>query len=155
MAEKKLFLDSFVAEIELRYIPCIPLFELPQVYEAIDAYHLFITTWDKEKLHFVEQFRVMLLNASNKVLGICTISTGCTSYTVIDKKVLFATALKGNASKIILAHNHPAGTLNPSSNDSVITERIKEAGKLLEIDLADHLIVTGDGYYSFAEHGAL
>lgn len=155
MTETYVFLESFVAEIELRYIPHIQISKLPCVRETEDAYEFFIKTWDKEKLHFVEQFRMMLLNASNRVLGICTISTGTTSYTMIDKKLLFATALKANASKIIIAHNHPSGSLCPSSNDITITKRIKEAGKFMDIPLVDHLIVTEEGFYSFAEEEAL
>jgi DNA repair protein RadC len=155
MIEKQPFLNSVVSEIELRYIPKIPFSQLPHVSESMDAYHFFITTWDKDKLQFIEQFRVMLLTDTNKVLGICTISTGCPAYITIEKKILFGTALKANASKIILAYNHPSGILNPSTNDTVITKRIKEAGQILGIVLYDYLIVSGDGYYSFADHGAL
>jgi DNA repair protein RadC len=64
-------------------------------------------------------------------------------------------ALKANACRIILAHNHPAGNLTPSKDDCLLTNRIKEGGKLLEICIEDHMIVSPEGYYSFADEGAL
>ena len=148
-------MDEIVAEIELSYNPRARISELPVVRESMDAYRMFLRTWDRTKLFFVEHFKVMLLNRAGRVLGICTVSTGCQAYTPIDIKLIFGLALKGNAGQIILAHNHPSGNITPSKDDIAITERIKEAGKLLDIFLYDHLIITDDGYYSFADERAI
>ena len=146
---------SSVAEIELSYKPLIKLSRLPLVMASVDAYWLFMQTWDKTKLLFVEQFKVMLLNRANRVIGICTLSTGSSSNTIVDTKLIFAVALKTNACQIILAHNHPSGNLNPSEGDRLITRRVKEAGLLLDLTLNDHLIISEDGYYSFSDEGAI
>ena len=96
------------------------------------------------------------MNRSNSVLGILEISKGGISGTVTDTRIIFAAAIKGNASGIICAHNHPSGNLNPSESDSKITQKIKEAGNLMDIQLLDHIILTMDGeYYSFADNGLL
>lgn len=80
------------------------------------------------KIAIVEQFKIMLLNRSNRVLGISTVSLGGISGTVTDQKIIFAIALKSGASSIILAHNHPSGNLNPSDADIAITNKIKQSG---------------------------
>jgi DNA repair protein RadC len=97
----------------------------------------------------------MLLNRANKVLGILEVSTGGVSGTVADPKVIFAAALKGNASGIIVAHNHPSGNLAASRADVDLTRKLKEAGKFLEIQVLDHVIVTTEKYFSFADEGLM
>src|SRR5690606_1039682 len=97
----------------------------------------------------------LLLNRANKVLGIVPISKGGTSATIADPKLIFVSAIKSNASAIILAHNHPSGNLQPSTADISLTKKIMEGGKLLDVPVIDHIIVTGHGYYSFADEGAL
>jgi len=97
----------------------------------------------------------MLLNKACKVLGIVTISQGGICGTVVDLRLLFAIALKACATSIIVAHNHPSANLTPSNNDIAITERIRQAGRILDIELRDHFIITEEGYYSFAEEGKL
>lgn len=95
----------------------------------------------------------MILNRAQKVLGICEISQGGSSGTVADPKIIFALALKANASGIIVSHNHPSGNLRPSQADIDLTKKLKEGGKFLELQLLDHVIVTSEGYYSFADEG--
>ena len=92
----------------------------------------------------------MLLNRANKVLGIFEVSSGGSTGTVADPKLVFAAAIKANACGIILAHNHPSGNLQPSQADIDLTKKMKEGGKLLEIQILDHVIITTEGYYSFA-----
>ena len=91
-----------------------------------DAYSILLDSWDDEKLEFVEQFKVLLLNRANRVLGIYEASTGGVSGTVADPKLVFAAALKSNATAIILAHNHPSGQLKPSDADLKLTQKLKE-----------------------------
>ena len=96
--------------------------------------------------------KMLLLDRSNRVLGIVSLSKGGTTGTVIDIKLMMQYALKANAHGIILAHNHPSGNLNPSEADSKITDRIEKACKTLEIHLLDHLIISpGNEYQSMLE----
>lgn len=144
-----------VAEVELIYRSKVKASERPKITRSADAYELFMKYWNENKLEFVEEFKVMLLNKANKVLGICELTTGGVSGTVADPKLIFITALKCNASYVAIAHNHPSGNLKPSKADEQLTLQIKEAGKFLDLPLLDHLIVTTEGYYSFADEGLL
>lgn len=142
-----------VAEIELVYKTRVKISERPQIKASSDAYQVLKQSWDENKIEFVEQFKVMLLNRGNKVLGIYEVSTGGISGTVADIRLIFAAALKCNASSMVLAHNHPSSNTKPSEADIQLTRRIKEAGKLLEIKVLDHIIVTVESYFSFADEG--
>ena len=144
-----------VSEIELSYRPKIKPSLLPKVSHVQDAYALFLAAWDTSKLEYVEQFKVMLLNRGKRVLGISTLSSGSNTCTVADPRQVFSLALITNAVEIIIAHNHPSGCTKPSQLDEELTNRMKQAGYFLDIKLIDHLIITPDGYYSFAEEGAL
>lgn len=144
-----------VAEVELIYKSKVKASQRPKITTAKDAYEVLIKAWDENKIEFVEQFKVLFLNRSNKVLGIYEVSSGGISGTVADPRVIFAAALKANCSSIMLSHNHPSGNLKPSRQDEMLTQKIKQGGELLEIKLLDHLIVTSEGYYSFANEGLL
>jgi DNA repair protein RadC len=144
-----------VAEIQLSYKNNVKLSQRPIVRCSKDAYNIFLQSWDKSKIEFVEQFKVMLTNRGQKVLGVLEISTGGVSGTVADPKVIFAAAIKGNACGFILAHNHPSGNLIPSQADIDLTRKMKEGGKILEIQLLDHIIVTSEGYYAFSDDGLI
>ena len=101
-------------------------------------------------------FVILLLNRSNSVLGIMEVSKGGISGTVTDVRVILQAAIKSNASGIILCHNHPSGNINPSESDSKLTQKIKEAGQLMDIQLLDHIIITKeDRCYSFADNGPI
>ena len=111
----------------------------------------------KTQLNIRKLLKCCLLNRANKVLGITTISEGGLSGTVTDVRLIYQYAIKGNASGIIIAHNHPSGNINPSESDQKITNKIKEAGNLLDIQLLDHIILTPEReiYRSFADEGQL
>lgn len=100
-----------------------------------------------------EEFWVIFTGRSSKVLGKELISKGGFSNTLIDLKIIFSTALQYKSNGIILVHNHPSGSLKPSHEDVVLTKRITEAGKILDIHVMDHLIITDSGYFSFADNG--
>ncbi|RAR74289.1 RadC family protein [Flavobacterium aciduliphilum] len=100
-----------------------------------------------------EEFWVLYLNNSNKVLYKAQISKGGLTGTVVDSRLIFKTALEYNATSLILAHNHPSGKLVPSEADIAVTKKIKEAGKQLEIQVLDHVIVTETAHYSFNDAG--
>ena len=95
------------------------------------------------------------MNRAHRVLGIYELSSGGISGTVADPKLVFMAALKANACCLIISHNHPSGNLKPSQADEALTRKISEAGKLLDIQVIDHVIVTSEGYYSFADEGLL
>jgi DNA repair protein RadC len=144
-----------VSEVEVTYRPKFKASERPKVVTAEQAYQIFINQWNLDKIELQEEFKVMLLNRNNKVLGIADISMGGVSGTVVDPKIVFAVALKGNASSIILCHNHPSGNLKTSEADMRITRQLKEGGLILELPIYDHLIISNDGYYSFADNGMM
>jgi len=152
---KGLFNETKIVEIEISYKPIVKQSQLPQILQPVDAYNILRQLWDKDKIDFIEQFKVMLLNRNSRVLGICAISTGSSAGTIADPKIIFSVAIRGNASGIIIAHNHPSGSLKPSENDYGLTERIKQCGRLLDVMVKDSIIITSEGYYSFAEEGAL
>ena len=127
--------------------------QLAQITCAKDATEVLRTKW--EGMEHVESFYVLLLNRANKVLGISLISKGGLAGTVADPKVIFQTALKANASGIILAHNHPSGNLTPSEADIKLTSRLKQSGSFLDLPVLDHIIISEDGFLSFAEDGLL
>jgi len=89
----------------------------------------------------IEQFKVILLNRANKVLGIFDVSTGGSTATVAEPKIIFVAAIKANACGIIVAHNHPSGNLSASHSDIQLTRKLKDGGKLLEIPVVDHLMI--------------
>ena len=144
-----------IAEVELIYKTKIKASERPKLRTSKDAADILKRYWDENKIEFVEQFKVLFLNRANKVLGIFEVSTGGVTGTVVDPKIIFVAALKANACNIIISHNHPSGNLQPSNADIEITEKIKKAGQFLEITLFDHIIVSSEGYYSFADEGLI
>ena len=102
-----------------------------------------------------EEFWVLYLNNSNKVMYKTQISKGGITGTVVDTRIIYKTALEPGATSIILVHNHPSGTLVASEADKQITRKLKEAGKHLDIPVLDHVIVTEQSYFSFADEGIL
>lgn len=102
-----------------------------------------------------EVFWIVLLNRANRVIGKHQVSQGGVAGTVADPKIIFKLALEGLASGIILAHNHPSGNLNASQADIDLTKKLKEAGKLLEIQVLDHVIIAGNNYMSFTDTGLM
>jgi DNA repair protein RadC len=102
-----------------------------------------------------EYFFVILLNQANKIIRTLNISEGGVTGTVVDPKKVFKLAIENNATSIILGHNHPSGSVSPSDQDKKLTTKIKEAGKLLEIAVLDHVIIGTEKYYSFADNGEM
>lgn len=144
-----------VSEIELIYKTKVRSSERPQIKSSRDAYQIALSAWDHNKIEFFEQFKVLLLNQAHKALGIYEISSGGIAGTVVDIRLIFSSALKANATSLMMIHNHPSGNLTTSEADRQITRKVKEAGRLLDITLLDSLIITAESYYSFADEGAL
>jgi DNA repair protein RadC len=150
------FTQTFqVAEIDLIYKTGFNLTERPKITRAADAYELLLKNWNQGRLGFIEEFKILLLNQGSFVLGEYQVSQGGVSATSVDIRLIFAAALKANASGIILAHNHPSEQLYPSEADRSATRRICEAADLFQIKVLDHLIITSRSFYSFAQGGDL
>jgi DNA repair protein RadC len=145
---------SEITFVKLKYHNKVKPSDRQKVNRSQDAYEIFIENWDWETITHIETMKLMLLNRANKVLGIADLSTGGTNGCIIDLKVIFQYAILANASFIILAHNHPSGSLKPSEADIAITKKVKDAGKFLDITLLDHLIISPDErYFSLADEG--
>ena len=147
-------LTNQLAEIQVNYIPKLKASEMVAVTTSKDAIECFRHIWS-DKMNYIEECILLLLNRSGRALGYCHLSKGGTHGTVVDAKVIFQVALKTNASSMILCHNHPSQNLKPSDSDRALTRQITEAGKFLNLPLLDHLIITQDGFYSFADEGEL
>lgn len=106
---------------------------------------------DKAKEHF----KLILLNTRNKIIGISTVSIGTLNTSLVHPREIFKEAIIHNAASVVLAHNHPSGDTEPSENDLTITKRLAEAGKILGIEVLDHIIVTKAGFFSFKEKGLI
>jgi DNA repair protein RadC len=113
------------------------------------------SVFNSDTLLWTEEMVMVCLNRNHKVVGYYKVASGGFSGVVCDPKVIMTIALQSAASSIVLAHNHPSGNLTPSVQDKNMTDKIKQACQLFDINLLDHIIVTDKGYYSFAENGCI
>ena len=102
-----------------------------------------------------EEFWIFLLNRANKVINRFMVSKGGIAGTVTDVRLIFKKAIENNATSIILCHNHPSGNSNPSNEDITVTKKIEEAGKLLDIKILDHIIISENSFFSFADNNLI
>lgn len=144
-----------VAEVELVYKTNVKPSERPKISSVKDSYKLLKELWNENTIEMQEEFKVMLLNRGNKVIGIYEASAGGLTGTVADPRLILAAAIKSLAVSIILSHNHPSGNLKPSRADEELTQKIKVAANYHDIKVIDHIIITSEAYYSFAEEGLL
>jgi DNA repair protein RadC len=154
MSENKVALQA--AEVQLIYKSRIPAKRRTQVRTSKDAHAVFWESWNRQTVEHHEEFKIMLLNNKNVVLGIAEVSKGGISSTIIDPRIIFQTALKAHASGVILAHNHPSSDSTPSESDVAITRKLRDAGAMLNIQVLDHIVLSGDGtYYSLGDEGRM
>jgi len=145
-----------VQEIKLVYHPSSKVYDSKEITSSKNAYNLLKNVFNDDTIALQEEFHAIFLNRQNKLLGTLKLSVGGTSSTVVDLKILFGAALKGCASGIILSHNHPSGNMHASEQDLSLTAKVKEACKLFDISLLDHLIIgLKDDYISLADLGQL
>jgi DNA repair protein RadC len=143
-----------VAEISVIYKPSNA--HKPLIKSSEDVYFHLLKFFPEDTIALHETFVVGYLNRANRLIGVYELSKGGITGTVADPRLVLSVALKTAATGIILAHNHPSGNIQPSTQDKEITRKIQEASKLLDITLLDHLIVMSDSaYYSFADEGQL
>jgi len=150
--EKKQF---DVAEIQLTYKATVKPSSRPKITGSQDAERVLRETWDQDKIELLEQFKILLINRANKVLGVLDVSSGGISGTVSDPKIIFAAALKAAVCGVIVADNHPSGNLAPSQADIDLMKKLTQGGKFLEISILDHIILTSESYFSFANEGLI
>ena len=130
--------------------------ELKKISSSHDTYDILKQMYSAENIYWTETLILICMNNRSKVIGYYKVSSGGTSGTVCDPKIIFTVALNcPGTTNIILSHNHPSGEVSPSNADNKLTARIKEAGKILDIILVDHVIYTENGYYSYADEGAM
>jgi len=120
-----------------------------------DAADFIRNTFNDGEVELQEQFIVLYLNQANEIIGYYKHSKGAINATVADIRIILATALKSLAVSMVVAHNHPSGNLKPSRADEQLTAKIKDSAAMMEVKLLDHVIVTRDSYYSFADEGLL
>lgn len=144
-----------ISEIEVSYRPAIG--RKPKIACSLDAYLELKPFFPDNTIALQEQFVCMYLNRANHVIGVYPISKGGITGTVADIRLILGTALKAAATSIILSHNHPSGNMQPSKADELLTTKIKEGAKFMDIQLSDHIVISPiDGaYYSFADEGII
>ncbi len=142
-----------VSEIEIFYRNKINPADRYPIGNSANAYDVLIHAWDMNKIDLIEECMLLLLDRGNRSIGISRLSIGGVSSCLVDPRIVFATALKSRATGFILAHNHPSGSLNPSKADANLTKQLVQGGEILDIPLRDHLIVSRQSYFSFADDG--
>lgn len=148
-------LSTKFEEVHLIYRNKTKAKDRPSVTSPDKAYNILIQNWNIDQINLLEESKILLLDNSLKLMSIASVSKGGLTGTVVDLRIAFALALKRRASCLILAHNHPSGSLTASESDISLTRKFVEAGKLLNIRLQDHLIITQDSYCSLANEGLI
>ena len=142
-----------VCDVKLTYNTKVKSSERAVIKDSNSAYSLLMNhIYDSETIQYREY---MKLNNAKRVLGIVHISEGGLDSTSADIRIIMQAAILGNASAMILSHNHPSGNKQPSNQDDLLTDRVKKAAKLFDIQLLDHIIVTDSGYYSYLDEGRI
>lgn len=144
-----------VQEIQLVYKQKFKISERPKITNSQESYCVLKGVWNLEIIEFIEEFKILLLNRANRVIGCYNVSTGGICGTIADPRVIFAAAIKSCATSIILVHNHPSGNLTPSDADISLTRKLKNGGLILDIMVLDHIIISSEGYFSFADEGLI
>ncbi len=147
---------NYVNEITVLYERKSIELERNKIKCSQDVIVLLKEVYEKNKISYQEEVIVLYLKSSDKLIGYQKLCSGGLTSAIIDVRLIFSTALKTFATGIIISHNHPSGNINPSKTDELITKKIVEAGKLLDINVLDHIIVNPDfEYFSFADEGYL
>jgi len=115
----------------------------------------YIRQFYSDDIEIFESFFILLLNRQNKTIGYAKISQGGVAGTIVDAKIVLKYIVDTLASAVILCHNHPSGNLTPSTQDLDLTRKISEAAKLVDSQVLDHIILTPDSFYSFADNGLI
>ena len=146
-----------VCDVQISYRPKIHPYDRPKIISSLDIYNFFKENeiFNPDTVEYKEYFKILLLNNSCKVLGVLHHSEGGYNQTTFDLKQIMQAIILSNASYIALCHNHPSGSIKPSSEDNSITKKIKQACEFFDVRLVDHVIFTPYIYYSYADDGML
>jgi len=142
-----------VSEIKISYTNEVD--EKIKVMGSSEVFQVLKANWDLDTIELQEEFKILLLNQGNQVLGIKSMFKGGINTCSIDVRLIMGMVLKANASALVITHNHPSGNLNASESDKRITSKIKECCELFDIRLLDHIIMAKNSYLSFADEGIL
>ena len=142
-----------VSEIKISYTNEVD--EVIKVLGSSEVYQVLKANWDMDTIELQEEFKLLLLNQANQVLGIKSLFKGGVSNCSVDIRLIMSLVLKTNASGLIISHNHPSGNLKASESDKRITSKIKECCELFEVRLLDHIIMAKNSYLSFTDEGIL
>lgn len=145
--------NTQVAELLVSYSAHIV--SAQKVSNSADSYNIVTNIWNLSTIQIQEEVKVLLLNDALMVLGSYSLSKGGISSSIVDIRLVLSVALKAIATGIILVHNHPTGNLKPSKADLDITKKLKSACDVMGINLLDHLIISKESYFSFADEGLL
>ncbi|MBD3615359.1 MAG: JAB domain-containing protein [Gracilimonas sp.] len=152
---KNITLSDSVPYCSISYSKDPVIENMPTISSSEEAYEFLMGVWDHGSISYKEEFAVVLLDNAKKVLGWAKISSGGATATIVDPAMVYQVALLSHAHSILLAHNHPSGILRASTADIHLTKRLKKAGRLLGIQVVDHLIISTSGYTSFMDKGLL
>ena len=146
-----------VSEVKISYRPKVRPSERPKVTCSKDIYILLTENgvFDPEAIEHREFFKLLLLNNAGRLLGITHLSEGGTNEVIVDIRHIMQAAILANATGIVLCHNHPSGNLKPSVADDKMTEKVKAACAIFGISLTDHLVLSSESYYSYADEGSI
>ena len=144
--------DLIVQELEISYTPSEAIIRREKINDSKAAYDMLKGLYNPKTMACQEEFIVLYLNNANVPIASYRLSKGGINSSVADIRLIYSVALKCLATGIILSHNHPSGTLVPSTHDIQLTKRIREVGKIMEIIVLDHIILSPFGaYYSFSD----
>jgi DNA repair protein RadC len=141
-----------LSEIHVSYKPGL-ISSTTTITNSQNAYEILKSLFPADTISLQEQFVVLYLNRANRVIGSYQLSKGGITGTIADVRLILSVALKTLASGLILAHNHPSGNLKPSETDIQLTNKVKQAAKLMDIEVLDHMILSSNGYFSFTDEG--
>ncbi len=143
-----------MAEIKISYRSKIDFAKQPKILSPGDAEKVFRKVWDGSKLELREDVVILALSTAKRLIGWIHIFSGGLDRAVVDAKLIFQVGLNANAAAVIVAHNHPSGELEPSKHDLALTKKLVQGGRILDIEVEDHCILTKKSFYSIREHHA-
>lgn len=143
-----------IPQIKLVMSERVNVSDRPRITRSGDAYEI-LKPFYTDEMEIREVCYAIIMNRKNRVLGVQLISIGTATQALMNARAIAQACLLANGTAVVLSHNHPSGDKFPSQSDNGMTNRIKQCLKMLEIDLLDHLVMTSDGYYSYADNGSL
>ena len=143
------------SEVQVIYKTKVKASERCKIYTSLDLYNLLIKFYDENTIEYKESMKLVLLNKAHKVLGVHHLSEGGIDATYADLRQILQIALLTNSTSIAISHSHPSGNTQPSQADRKLTTAIQTACKVIDINLLDHLIVTKESYFSFADESLI